>query len=184
MSTSAATFTRFTVTRTTSLWRVTFNNPPINLIDPVMIVELHRLFDEVEQDKKVAVVLFDSADPDFFLAHYDLLADTSPFEALPSLANPFHHWTSFLIRLSKAPAVTINRSSPRPSSRASSSAPTSNSTSAPTSETPYPTQPPSPAARRHRPKPGSSGHAPPPAGPSREVPNSGKTRPHRPPSLT
>ena len=108
MTTSTATSTRFTVIRTTSLWRVTFNNPPINLIDPTMIVELHQLLDEIERDKQVAVVLFESADPDFFLAHYDILADTSPFDALPPLANPFHHWTNFLIRLSKSPAVTIS----------------------------------------------------------------------------
>jgi hypothetical protein len=31
--------TRFSLDRSTSsLWRVTFDNPPINLIDPVMIV--------------------------------------------------------------------------------------------------------------------------------------------------
>jgi hypothetical protein len=36
--------TRFIVSRTTdALWRVTFDNPPINLIDPTMIVELHNL---------------------------------------------------------------------------------------------------------------------------------------------
>jgi enoyl-CoA hydratase/carnithine racemase len=108
MSTSAITPTRFTVSRTTSRWRVTFNYPPINLIDPLMIVELHRLLDEIEQDNQVAVVVFDSADADFFLAHYDLLADTSPFDALPLLTNPFHHWTNLLIRLSKSPAVTIS----------------------------------------------------------------------------
>jgi enoyl-CoA hydratase/carnithine racemase len=64
MRRSATTPTRFTVSRTTSLWRVTFNNPPINLIDPLMIVELHRLLDEIEQDNQVAVVVFDSTDPD------------------------------------------------------------------------------------------------------------------------
>jgi hypothetical protein len=47
---------------------VTFDNPPINLIDPVLIVALHDLLTEIEQDKRVAVVVFDSADPDFFLA--------------------------------------------------------------------------------------------------------------------
>jgi enoyl-CoA hydratase/carnithine racemase len=108
MDTSATNPTRFTVSRTTSLWRVTFDNPPINLIDPLMIVELHRLLDEIEHDNQVAVVVFDSADPDFFLAHYDILAGTSPFDALPPLTNPFQHWTNLLIRLSKSPAVTIS----------------------------------------------------------------------------
>ena len=72
-------YTRFSLDRSTpSLWRVTFDNPPINLIDPVMIVALHDLLTEIEQDKRVAVVVFDSADPDYFLAHYDIAADRPP----------------------------------------------------------------------------------------------------------
>ena len=105
----AAPSTRFTVSRwSPSLWRVTFHNPPINLIDPVMVVELHRLLDEIEQDKKVAVVVFDSADPDFFLAHYDIAADASVLEVLPARPTAMHHWSDFLIRLGKSPAVTIS----------------------------------------------------------------------------
>lgn len=59
-------------------WRVTFDNPPINLIDPEMIVALHELLTTIEQDNRVAVVVFDSADPEFFMAHYDLTSDPSP----------------------------------------------------------------------------------------------------------
>src|SRR5216683_3151764 len=100
--------TRFNVTRSSpSLWRVTFDNPPINLIDPVMIVALHDLLTEIEQDNQVAVVVFDSADPDFFLAHYDIAADPSAFDALPAAPSAFHHWADFLIRLGKSSAVTI-----------------------------------------------------------------------------
>jgi len=86
---------------------VTFDNPPINLIDPVMIVALHDLLTEIERDKRVAVVVFDSADPDFFLAHYDIVADQSAFAALPAAPTPFHHWADFLIRLAKSRPVTI-----------------------------------------------------------------------------
>jgi len=101
-------YTRFSLDRSTPLlWRVTFDNPPINLIDPVMIVALHELLTEIEQDNRVAVVVFDSADPDFFLAHYDIAADQSAFDALPAAPTPFHHWADFLIRLAKSPAVTI-----------------------------------------------------------------------------
>ena len=108
MNAPAAAPTRFTVNRTThALWRVTFDNPPINLIDPTMIVELHALLDEIEGADGPAVVVFDSADPDYFLAHYDVAAGTSPFDALPAVPTPFHHWAKFLIRLSKSPAVTI-----------------------------------------------------------------------------
>jgi enoyl-CoA hydratase/carnithine racemase len=101
-------YTRFSLDRSTpSLWRVTFDNPPINLIDPVMIVELHDLLTEIEQDNRVAVVTFDSADPDFFLAHYDIAADQSAFDALPAARTPFHHWANVLIRLSRSRPVTI-----------------------------------------------------------------------------
>jgi len=88
-------------------WRVTFDNPPINLVDPAMIVALHELLTTIEQDNRVAVVVFDSADPEFFLAHYDLVADPSPLDALPASPTPFHHWAELLIRLAKSRAVTI-----------------------------------------------------------------------------
>ncbi|MBU8820602.1 hypothetical protein KL864_32525, partial [Mycolicibacterium goodii] len=62
MSTQADTSPRFSVTRTTpALWRVTFDNPPINLVDPLMVVELHQLLTEIEQDHHVAVIVFESA---------------------------------------------------------------------------------------------------------------------------
>lgn len=109
MSTATGTPTRFGVTRTTTaLWRVTFDNPPINLVDPVMVVELHQLLTEIEQDHHVAVIVFDSANPDFFLNHVDVAADPSPLAALPTAPSPFHHWTNLLIQLSKSPTVTIS----------------------------------------------------------------------------
>jgi enoyl-CoA hydratase/carnithine racemase len=101
---------RFRLTRhSDAFWRVTFDNGPLNLIDGQMNLELHQLLDQVEQDGRVAVVLFDSANPDYFLAHYAADADMSPLEALrPAEAQPFLHWATLLIRLSKSPAVTIS----------------------------------------------------------------------------
>ncbi|WP_446039075.1 enoyl-CoA hydratase/isomerase family protein [Streptomyces sp. SID1121] len=101
--------TRFELTRHSgAFWRVTFDNGPLNLIDAVMNVELHRLIDEIEDDGQVAVVLFDSANHEYFLAHYEAGSDMSPLDALePSAASPWLHWASLLIRLSKSPAVTI-----------------------------------------------------------------------------
>jgi enoyl-CoA hydratase/carnithine racemase len=103
-----ATSHRFTVNRSSpSLWRVVFDNPPINLIDPVMIRGLGELLTEIEQNQRVAVVVFESANPDFFLAHFDLTADKAAFDALPS-ATGIDPWNDLLIRLSKSPAVTIS----------------------------------------------------------------------------
>src|SRR6202023_3427953 len=88
-------------------WRVTFDNPPINLIDPEMIVALYELLTTIEQDNRVAVVVFDSAGPEVFMAHYDLTSAPSPLDALPAAPTPFHHWGELLIRLAKSRAVTI-----------------------------------------------------------------------------
>jgi enoyl-CoA hydratase/carnithine racemase len=51
---------------------VTIDNPPINLITPDLVAELERFAREVAVDDNVRVIVFDSADPDFFLAHYDV----------------------------------------------------------------------------------------------------------------
>ncbi len=56
-----------------------------------MIVALDELLTEIEHDNRVAVVVFDSADPDFFLAHYDIAADQSAFDGLPVAPTAFHH---------------------------------------------------------------------------------------------
>ena len=102
------TFTRFTLDNSAaSLWRVTFNNPPINLIDYTMIRELSDLFAEIEKHKAPAVLVFDSEDPDYFLAHYDIAGDHSLMNSQKGPTG-FHPWVDLLVRLSKLPAVTIS----------------------------------------------------------------------------
>jgi enoyl-CoA hydratase/carnithine racemase len=102
-------YTRFSLNKPTpSRWRVTFNHPPVNLIDYVMIGELGSLLADVEQNKVSAVVLFDSADPDYFLGHYDIAAEPSLVDSLPAGPTGFHPWVDILARLSKLPAVTIS----------------------------------------------------------------------------
>jgi enoyl-CoA hydratase/carnithine racemase len=54
-------------------WRVTIDNPPINMMDPELIDELRQLIADMEASKELKVVVFDSADPEYFMAHYDLL---------------------------------------------------------------------------------------------------------------
>src|SRR6201991_5286038 len=53
-------------------WRVTIGNPPINPYDPEMFAELRVLMDRIETSDELKVVVFDSANPDYFVAHYDL----------------------------------------------------------------------------------------------------------------
>ena len=53
---------------------VTISNPPMNLITPDLYAELTALSLELKADDSLTVVVFKSADPDFFLAHYDVEA--------------------------------------------------------------------------------------------------------------
>jgi enoyl-CoA hydratase/carnithine racemase len=89
------------------LWRVVFDNPPVNVIGPAMMKEMKELLTELESNKTVNVVVFASADKDFFLAHYDLAANPAIAEALPSPTG-YAAWVDILVRLSHVPAVTIS----------------------------------------------------------------------------
>ncbi len=51
---------------------ITVDNPPINIITLPLYAELRSLSKELEQDSNLSVVVLKSADPDFFLAHFDV----------------------------------------------------------------------------------------------------------------
>ncbi len=63
---------------------VTIDHPPINLFDLALIQDVNRLGLELEQDDDVRVVVFRSANPDFFIAH----ADVRLIQGLPTAAAP------------------------------------------------------------------------------------------------
>ena len=62
---------------------VTIDHPPINLFDMTLIGEMDALGRTLESDDEIKVVVFDSADPDFFIAH----ADVELIEMLPTDAS-------------------------------------------------------------------------------------------------
>jgi enoyl-CoA hydratase/carnithine racemase len=101
-------FRQIRVARATpSYWRVSFNNPPINLIDPDTILDLSDLVTQLETNDEVKVVVFDSLDPDFYLAHYDVLVDKAKTIAMVPGPSGMHPWLDVLVRLSRAPVVSI-----------------------------------------------------------------------------
>jgi len=61
---------------------VVIDNPPINLVDPRFVGDLLNLTAEVRNDEAVGAVVFESADPDFFLAHYDMASRAAPSSSL------------------------------------------------------------------------------------------------------
>ena len=82
------------------LWTITFGNPPINMFVPTTIVELGELMTELEADRSVKVVVFQSANPDFFIAHLDVAKAAERPEVLGL-------WRDFVLRLSSNPVVSI-----------------------------------------------------------------------------
>lgn len=88
-------------------WHATLSNPPINLIDLDTIAELDELVTRLESDPDVKVIVFASADPEFFLAHYDVLIDKARTAAMPKGPTGMHPWLDVLARLSRIPAVSI-----------------------------------------------------------------------------
>jgi enoyl-CoA hydratase/carnithine racemase len=60
-------------------WRVTLDNPPINLIDDRMYDELFDLVEAFDGEPALKVVTFESANPDFFIAHYSSAEPRSRF---------------------------------------------------------------------------------------------------------
>jgi enoyl-CoA hydratase/carnithine racemase len=56
----------------TGVLTVTISNPPINVMTRELFQDLASFTDEVAKDKSVKVVVFESADPDFFIAHFDI----------------------------------------------------------------------------------------------------------------
>src|SRR5262245_45096814 len=94
---------------TPALSRATFDNPPINLIDASVIHELGELLAEVERGDGPAVIVFDSADPDYFLAHFDVSPENrARVRSLAPSPTALHPWLDVLLRLGKLPAVTIS----------------------------------------------------------------------------
>jgi enoyl-CoA hydratase/carnithine racemase len=87
--------------------RVTFDHPPINTITATTVAELAELVGLIEGDADLNVVVFDSANPDFYLAHYDVEHDPNRTAALPAGPTEMHAWLDLLVRLSRAPVVSI-----------------------------------------------------------------------------
>jgi enoyl-CoA hydratase/carnithine racemase len=93
--------------RSPSYCRVTFDHPPINTITATTVPELAELVGLIEQDPDLNVVVFDSANPDFYLAHYDTEHDPGRTAALGVGPTGMHAWLDLLVRLARAPVVSI-----------------------------------------------------------------------------
>lgn len=86
---------------------VTFDNPPINLLDLPMMLELDRLGWEIAADDSVRVVVFDSANPDFFIAHVDVGVILELPTEVPPKADSLAFFHAMVDRFRTMPKATI-----------------------------------------------------------------------------
>jgi enoyl-CoA hydratase/carnithine racemase len=88
-------------------WRITFDNPPLNVMGPQFVRELRTILSAIEADGQVRVVVFDSAVDGFFLNHSDFYADFEDLKSIPQGPTGLEAWPDILVRLTRMPVVSI-----------------------------------------------------------------------------
>src|SRR3954467_978561 len=88
-------------------WRVTIDNPPINVMGPEMVREFQQVINALETDEQVKVVVFDSAVEDYFLNHSDFTAKLEDLTSMPAGPTGLPPWPDFLVRLTRLPVASI-----------------------------------------------------------------------------
>jgi enoyl-CoA hydratase/carnithine racemase len=93
--------------RSPAYWRVTFDNPPINVMGPQTVREFQQLINAIESDEQLRVVVFDSAVEGYFLNHSDFTARLEDLTSMPPSRTGLPPWPDFLVRLTRAPVASI-----------------------------------------------------------------------------
>src|SRR6202166_3801594 len=95
------------IRRSPAYWRVTIDNPPINVMGPEMVRQFQEVIDALESDEHVRVVVFDSAVEDYFLNHSDFMPKLEDLTSMPSGPTGLPPWPDFLVRLTRLPGASI-----------------------------------------------------------------------------
>jgi enoyl-CoA hydratase/carnithine racemase len=94
------------IEETPAYWRVVFDYPPFNIVDATIFHGLQDLLERMDASPNLRVVVFESANPEFYLAHFDLTGKTGNIttavgpSGLPILTDTF-------VRLTRSPVVSI-----------------------------------------------------------------------------
>ena len=87
-------------------WRIVFDYPPFNIVDATLYQALQDLLARMDASSSLRVVVFESANPEFFLAHFDLtgkigniMSAVGP-SGLPILTDTF-------VRITRSPVASI-----------------------------------------------------------------------------
>jgi hypothetical protein len=94
------------IEETSAYWRVVFDYPPFNIVDATIFQSLQDLLSRMDTSPGLRVVVFESANPEFYLAHFDLTGKLGNImtavgaSGLPILMDTF-------VRLTKSPVTSI-----------------------------------------------------------------------------
>lgn len=101
-------YTTFKAVKDNAILTVTFDYGPVNIQGIPMLDDLNRLAETLESDREVKVVVFQSANPDIFVAHADtnFLKDMST-EAVSKQEVELLYLQKVLQRISVVPQATI-----------------------------------------------------------------------------
>jgi len=94
------------IEETPAYWRVVFDYPPFNIIDVIVFQGLQDLLARMDASPSLRVVVFESANPEFYLAHFDLTGKTGNIttavgpSGLPILTDTF-------VRITRSPVASI-----------------------------------------------------------------------------
>jgi len=83
---------------TPAYWRITFDNPPLNLMGPEFVLQFRKIVTAIETDEQLKVVVFDSAVEGFFLNHSDFLAKLEDLTGIPPGPTGLPAWPDILVR--------------------------------------------------------------------------------------
>src|SRR5438477_6992994 len=92
---------------TPSHCRVVLDNPPLNLMGPEFVLQIRDIVTELENDDRVKVVVFESTVDGFFLHHSTFLANFEHLTSIPQGPTGLEAWPDVLVRLTRAPFVSI-----------------------------------------------------------------------------
>src|ERR1700741_3119799 len=90
-----------------SCWRVIFDNPPLNLMGPEFVLKFREIMTAIESDEQVKVVIFESAVEGFYLNHSDFHAKLEDLTGIPQGPTGLEAWPDILVRLPRAPVVSV-----------------------------------------------------------------------------
>ena len=90
-----------------SYWRVIFDNPPLNLMAAEFVLQFREIINDLESDERVKVVVFESAVEGFFLNHSDFRAKLEELTRISQGPTGLEAWPDILVRLTRAPVVSI-----------------------------------------------------------------------------